>query len=302
MAAPPRLLAALVAGALLVGTLVAGALALVSADQPQPPPEDRGATPCGPPARKADGSRWTCTFSDEFTGDQLDGRKWTPLRTRLSGVRTAGNVCFVSTPDTIAVREGTLRLTAQRHPPFLCPSPQGRFRTTHTSASVSTTHRFSQAYGRFAARIRFAAAGTPGLHGTFWLFPQAQRYGGWPESGEIDIAEALSVYPDRVFPSAHYRPGDLRTERTGWTCRVADPTDFHEYALEWSPRELVFSYDGQPCFRHRWVPAPPLRTPQPFDQPFFIALNQAIGYGPNAPTPTAPLPGTLEVDWVRAWR
>jgi hypothetical protein len=46
-----------------------------------------------------------------------------------------------------------------------------------------------------------------------------------------------------------------------------------------------------------------LVKPQPFDQPFFVALTQALGQNGNAFDPnTTPLPATTQVDHVRVWR
>lgn len=290
------------AGTLLVG-LLAGVLGLVvvgGSSQRPSGTSGQDSDACGPAIRKPDGSRWTCTFHEDFDGEVLGGR-WRPLTTRTSGVRTAGQVCFVSTPHSIAVRDGRLLLTAGRHAPFSCPSPQGVFRTTFTSAAVSTETAFHQAYGRFSARIRFALDGAPGVHGAFWLFPHDPQYGIWPHSGEIDIAEGLSIDATRVFPSVHYRPLDPRLPRTGRSCPITDPDAFHEYTVEWTPASMVFSYDGRACFRHVWQPSPPLSAPQPFDQPFFIALSQIVGNGRNAPVPGTRLPASLEVEWVRVW-
>jgi hypothetical protein len=51
-----------------------------------------------------------------------------------------------------------------------------------------------------------------------------------------------------------------------------------------------------------WNPAAPLVKPQPFDQPFFINLTQALGIGANLFDPaTTPLPATTQVDYVRVW-
>jgi hypothetical protein len=42
---------------------------------------------------------------------------------------------------------------------------------------------------------------------------------------------------------------------------------------------------------------------QTFDQPFMVALTQALGVGDNAFDPsTTPLPATTEVDRVRVWK
>ena len=43
--------------------------------------------------------------------------------------------------------------------------------------------------------------------------------------------------------------------------------------------------------------------PQPFDQPFMLALMQGLGVGANAldPAKAPAFPATLEVDWVKVW-
>jgi hypothetical protein len=44
-------------------------------------------------------------------------------------------------------------------------------------------------------------------------------------------------------------------------------------------------------------------APAPFDQPFFIALTQALGVGTNSFNPaTTPLPATTSIDYVRVWK
>ena len=41
----------------------------------------------------------------------------------------------------------------------------------------------------------------------------------------------------------------------------------------------------------------------PFDQPFFVALTQALGVDTNVFNPaTTPLPATTQVDYVRVWK
>jgi hypothetical protein len=50
-----------------------------------------------------------------------------------------------------------------------------------------------------------------------------------------------------------------------------------------------------------WKPL--LAKPAPFDQPFFLALTQALGIGGNAFNPaTTPLPATTQIDYVRIWQ
>lgn len=83
---------------------------------------------------------------------------------------------------------------------------------------------------------------------------------------------------------------------------IGDPSEFHTYALEWTPQSMAFLYDGTTCLVDHWNAASPLVDPEPFNQPFYICLTQALGIGMNLFIPgSTPLPATTSVDWVRVW-
>jgi beta-glucanase (GH16 family) len=261
---------------------------------------------CGTPIPKATGGYWQCTFADAFGGKALDPYKWIPQRTDTSGFTNGPTACFVASPNNISVSNGTLKLTARKEPsPFTCKNPLGDFRTQYTSGMVSTYGgRFSQTYGRFEIRARVSSAKVPGLHSALWLWPvNATRYGPRPASGEIDIAELYSAYPDRAIPYIHYIPSEPDPNVTNTSCMIPNPAAFHTYVLEWTRSAIKIIYDGKMCLVDTWHPAAPLVSPQPFDQPFFIALTQALGVGTNAfNAASTQLPATTEIEYVRVWK
>ena len=93
-----------------------------------------------------------------------------------------------------------------------------------------------------------------------------------------------------------------------------DPADgFHVYALEWDEQEIRWFVDGNHFHTVRrstyWNfhkdPETNAHTPgsdsAPFDRPFHLLLNLAVGGNlPGAPTPGA-LPSELRVDYVRVY-
>lgn len=257
---------------------------------------------CGDLIAKSGGGTWSCTFVDNFEGRSLDSAKWVMQDTERTGFRT-GVTCYRPERANVAVQRGTLMLTARRESaPFTCKSPYGEYATQYTGGMVTTWGRFSQTYGRFEVRAKFPTATTSGVHGGYWMYPQKHTYGGWPNSGEIDVAEWWSVAPDRMFPSLHYAGRTVYD--TGWNCVIPKVSAYHTYTLEWNAQEMVFWYDGQECFRRSWTPDSPLVAPQPFDHPFNMILNMGVGpdSGHNPVSASTPLPATLTVDYVKAWK
>ena len=240
------------------------------------------------------GQRWRCTFDDEFTGSRLDPRRWAVVRTNQYGFHT-GPECYVDDGRHVRVSGGTLVLTATRG--GSCPTT----RSPYESGMVNTLGRFAQRYGRFEIRARLPA--TQGVQPALWLYPQRTSYGPWPRSGEIDIAEIFGRSDGSVSPHLHYLGlGGVRA-RPGAACHVTDPGgSMHVYGVTWTPASIVFDYDGHRCFAASWTPAPPLVAPAPFDRPFAVELELALG-GLTSPAPTAStrLPVAMQVDYVRVW-
>lgn len=258
---------------------------------------------CGAKVLKSPGKAWQCTFVDDFDGAALDDEKWRPLTTANSNLH-GGDDCWVDSSENIAVSDGNLRLTSRREDsPVTCTTANGTsFDSQVTSGSVSTFGKFAQTYGRWDIRARFPEVTLPGSQGSLWLAPQQSRYGVWPLSGEIDIAESFSLYPDRVVPHIHYKPSSTDSTVTNTKCLVSDPWNFHTYSAVWTPGRIVISIDDRTCLDHKVHAADPLSGSQPFDQEFVLNLTQTLGVATNTPVEGMPMPLTTEVDYVRVWR
>jgi beta-glucanase (GH16 family) len=226
------------------------------------------------------------------------------MQTAVTGYHS-GQECFVNSPNNLSVSGGHLNLTVRAEAaPFTCPKPRANYTTQYTSGSVSSQNKFAQAYGRFAVRAKVPNVATKGLQESFWLWPENEfKYAiAWPTTGELDIAEVYHQYPDRAIPFIHYTPAASDPNVTNNYCMV-DISQFHTYVLEWTTSTLTISIDGKTCLTDSWNPASPLKKPQPFDQPFFINLTQALGIGTNAfDAQATPLPATTQVDYVRVWK
>jgi beta-glucanase (GH16 family) len=253
---------------------------------------------CGVKLAKASGGTWTCSFVDNFSGTALDTTKWTAMDTSLIGF-SLGDTCFVKDKG-YRVRSGSLELIASRQDPFYCKTPWGGFTTQNIGGAIATAGKFSQTYGRFEARMKLPDYTGVSLHGGYWLNPQENKYGAWPASGEIDVAEWFSAFADKMYPSLHYVGSTLLTD-TRFDCAAGAPGAFHTYAVEWSATKMDFVYDGKLCFSRSWVPVGQV-APQPFDQAFYHALVWgATVDGVDLLSDTTQYPASLKVDYVKTW-
>ncbi|KRB78079.1 hypothetical protein ASE01_07920 [Nocardioides sp. Root190] len=250
---------------------------------------------CGVRPRKADGGWYACSFVDQFDGATLDPNRW--VASQLVG---SGDLCVLDSPQTVAVADGTLRLSAvPTTEDLLCPLRADGTRGSHVSGWVSTYGRWSQQYGRFEARMKVQDVAGPGLQEAFWLWPDV-RHGSdadWPNTGEIDIVETYSHRPGLAIPFLHYSAdirGAVNGLNTAWNC-VTSRGDWHTYALEWTADRLTIFVDGKTCL----VNTDGAST---FRKRFIINLTQLLGTGLNLFDGALPLPATMQVDWVKAWQ
>jgi beta-glucanase (GH16 family) len=263
-----------------------------------PSAADAVTTSCGAGLPNGSGGYRTCTFGDDFNGARLNNGNWQPMTSATTGFTQIGE-CYVNDQSHIKVASGVLTLTATKSSK---PEPCGpSYSTPYQSGLVRTRDRFAQTYGRFEVRAKMPAAGT-GLQSALWMWPQDLAYGD--RSGEIDIAEWYGVLPDYVSPTLHMHDAlGVDHPYNNW-CNVANASQaFHTYTVEWQPTSFTFLYDGVPCMTvSSWDPGAPRVAPQPFDQPFFMILQLALGFGPNAVTTETPFPAKFVIDYVRAWR
>lgn len=255
---------------------------------------------CGATVLKADGTPWTCTFSDNFAGTTLDRSKWLPQTAGYSMGSPTGWVCYVDDPSVIGVADGILSLRVIKGANQPCSGLNGTPSTTYRGASLTTYALFSQQYGRFEARVKNTATGQPGLQEAFWMWPDVRYPAGqgvWPANGEIDVAETYSDHPDLVIPFLHTAYdwlGPIPGWNTAWNC-AASRGVWNTYTLEWAPRRLEIFVNGRSCLVNTsGDPA--------FQKRYIMALTQGLGQGSDAATPATTLPATMDVDYVRVWQ
>ncbi|MCW2786547.1 MAG: glycoside hydrolase family 16 protein [Marmoricola sp.] len=283
------------------------AITIGAAAAPPPPPTSGPDAPtCGGVSpEKADGSPWQCTYDDEFNGDDLDRTYWVPQ----TGGSTTGTgstyACAVDSPDTVDVANGYLDLSLVKLPAERACTR--RKSSQYEFGQVMHYQTFSQTYGKFEVRAKVPDLQVPGVQESFWLWPKANSYGPWPASGEIDFAEMYSGQPGLDRPYLHYLPGETTAGTndnvTHNNCQI-NAGEFNTYGVEWEPKEISVLLNGQICFTDDYSSATSFNgETAPFDKPFYLALNQAMGALGNEYDPAVvPDKVTTQIDYVRIWK
>jgi beta-glucanase (GH16 family) len=289
----------------LVAAILGGAASPSHAQtQTQTPPPAQSATqtqsPDGahPPAAS---SKWTLVWFDEFNGadgSRPDKSKWVyDIGSDAWG--NAEEECYTDRADNSVICGGNLVITARKES-IKCPKGADK---PYTSARLKTLGLFSQAYGRFEARIKVPRG--QGMWPAFWMLGEDIPKVGWPASGEIDIMEIIGKDPSTAYGSLH-GPGyngsrGYRGEyRLPGTVEFADA--FHTFSIEWEPNVVRFYVDDD-----LYATQTPKKLPPDgkwvFDHPFFIILNCAVGGSwPGSPDETTQFPQEMLVDYVRVYK
>ena len=93
-------------------------------------------------------------------------------------------------------------------------------------------------YGRWEARMR-ASKGDPDYHAVLLLWPDSEDEGGY--GGEIDFMENSDATRQNTEMFVHY--GDEDTQLHGDV--DVDATQWHNWAVEWSPDHITAYLDGK---------------------------------------------------------
>lgn len=195
--------------------------------------------------------------------------------------------------------EGHLVIEARKEP------KDGR---EYTSARLKTEGKFEQRYGKFEARMKMPLG--HGIWPAFWMLGSDIGKVGWPRCGEIDILENIGRDPTGVYGTLHGPDHSDGTRIISYfggagiskkTTSDTLSTQFHDYAVEWSPEKIVWFFDGKP---YHTVEAQDVgNKPWPFEQPFFVILNLAVGGGfPGNPDETTLFPQRFVIDYVKVWK
>jgi beta-glucanase (GH16 family) len=230
-------------------------------------------------------------FADEFNYDGAPASLSWNFETGAGGWGNNELQNYTNSRENSYVSNGTLKIHAKK-------SSTGVW----TSARMVTAGKASWKYGRFEIRAKLPSG--RGTWPAIWMMPQNSTYGGWPNSGEIDIMEHVGYEPGKVHGTIHTEAYNhkIGTQRGGSVLVDEVHTQFHIYSIEWTPDKITWFVDDEEYYSFR---NPNLSYKEwPFDQPFFLILNIAIGgdWGGAMGIDPALSEAVMEIDYVRVYQ
>ena len=237
---------------------------------------------------------WLLVWSDEFDAPDIDMTKWSyEVGTGNWGWGNGEAQYYTDNSNNSFIEDGKLIIKAIR---------QSYSGSDYTSARMVTKNKGDWTYGRIEVRAKLPA-GT-GTWPAIWMMPTDSEYGGWPDSGEIDIMEHVGFDPGAIHATCH-------NDTYNWYDGIPPPggelnvndfdENFHTYTLEWTESSLKWFVDETLYYTYSNTSS---WSTWPYNYDFFIILNIAIGgtWGGQQGIDDGIFPVQMEVEYVRVYQ
>ncbi len=231
-------------------------------------------------------------WSDEFNGKGLpDSSKW---NYDVGGDGYGNNEAQFYTKDRLEnarMENGNLIIEARK---------EKWGKNEYTSARLLTKGKFSFQYGTVEVRAKLPKG--RGTWPAIWMMSENMKK--WPDDGELDIMEHVGFNPGYIHASVHTKKyNHIQGTQKTYTLIVKDVSEkFHVYKADWTPEKIEVYIDDKKFFTYKNVEK--TKDAWPFDQPYFIILNLAVGgfWGGKEGIDDNIFPQKYYIDYVRVYQ
>lgn len=235
--------------------------------------------------------QWKLVWKDDFSGPAIDTSKWTripPNGADWGRHMTDRDICY-------DLKDGLLYLKGIVNPDTLSdPRP-------FLTGGIWTKGKFAFQYGKIEIRAKLESA--QGAWPAMWMLAEKDKYGKYPKNGEIDIMEHLN-YDTLIYQTIHSWYTLELKQKSNPQHHATVPIDagaFNVYGIKWFPDKIVYILNGKETFTYPRVEgADPSQWP--FDQPFYLLIDQQLGGGWVGKVKPETLPVNMIVDWVKVYQ
>jgi beta-glucanase (GH16 family) len=232
---------------------------------------------------------WAQDFATDTSGT-LDGKYWEINQGPPQNSNHEAEY-YTGSPTNLRIANGALILEATQQ-----PEPQNY---DYASARIDTDGKISFLYGRvdIVAKLPDSAGTWPAA----WFLPANNKYEDLSPSsdtirylngGEIDLIEEVGSQPNTEYGIVHSLSDLNNPGGVGDYNQIKVPNNdnaYNTYTMLWTPTSITFELNNNPFYTYS-RPVGANYTNWPFDQPFYLILNLAMG-GSWGGEDTAQFPG-----------
>lgn len=216
---------------------------------------------------------WIQDFATD-SSSTLDSQYWNVYQ----GPAQSNNEAEYYTDNTanLRIKNGALILEATQQ-----TEPQNY---NYASARINTMGKKSFLYGRIDITAKL-----PNGVGTWpaaWLLPANSKYedlsptsdiSRYLNGGELDVIEQVGVNQNVEYGIVHTQSDIKNPGGVGVYNQVTvNNNKYNLYSLLWTPTSITFEVNNTPFFTYTKIAGADYTT-WPFDQPFYLILNLALG-------------------------
>lgn len=230
-------------------------------------------------------------WQNEFNTSRIDKSKWT-FETGGDGFGNNELQFYTKNrKENARVEDGNLIIEARQ---------EHWERNQYTSAKLITKKTFPFQYGSVEVRAKLPKG--KGTWSAIWML--SKNIKKWPDDGEIDMMEHVGYNQGFIHASVHTQKYNhiIGTQKTD-TLLVKDATEkFHVYRSDWTPEKIEMFIDNKKYFTY--INTEKTYDAWPFDQPFYLILNQAVGgnWGGKEGVDSTIYPQKFLIDYVRVYK
>ena len=228
-------------------------------------------------------------FEEAFDGKTLNESHWNyELGDGCPNLCGWGNnERQIYTKNNVSVKDGNLVITATKDS------------ISYYSGRITTAKKVEFQYGTIEVKAKLPLG--QGTWPAIWMLGNDIGTVGWPACGEIDVMEYVGKNPHTIHTTLHTPDSHGQSKNTKVMTIENIEDGFHVYKCHWTKDSIAFFIDGSLVYTF----APEIKNENtwPFDKPFYLILNLAIGGNFGGPqVDDSIFPQEFMVDYVRIYK
>ncbi|WP_336127090.1 glycoside hydrolase family 16 protein [Mesoflavibacter sp. CH_XMU1422-2] len=191
------------------------------------------------------------------------------------------------TKENVSIKDGNLVITATKDS------------TKYYSGRITTKDKVEFTYGTVEVKAKLPLG--HGLWPAIWMLGSDIEEVGWPACGEIDIMEYVGKIPHEIHTTLHTPSSFGQSINTNVETLENIEEGFHVYKTNWSKDAIKFYIDNQLVYT--FSPEEKDKKNYPFNKPFFVILNMAIGGSFGGPdVDDSIFPQQFIIDYIKIYQ